>query len=145
MLPTWVGVVSAISLAIIALAAVVVAVASATSALGIRRFTRALEQLAGPAITDVRDLIGAIKSEADALVGSSRDIRLRIVRAADAAEHRLSELDALVEVVQEEVEEAVVDAAATLRNVRRGMSLWQWGRKMLKGNRRDKGGKGRRK
>jgi len=138
MIPTWVGVVSALSLAIIALAAVVVAVASVASALGIRTFTRALEQLAGPAIQDVRLLIGTIKGEADALVGTSRDIRLRIVRAADAAEHRLSDLDALVEVVQDEMEDTALDAAATLRNVRRGLSLWQWGRKMLKGKKKRK-------
>jgi hypothetical protein len=138
MFPTWVGVVSALSLAIIALATLVVAVASVASALGIRKFTRALEQLAGPAISDVRQLIGTIKGEADALVGTSRDIRMRIVRAADAAEHRLSDLDALVEVVQEEMEDTALDAAATLRNVRRGLSLWQWGRKVLKGKKKRK-------
>lgn len=136
MIPTWVGVVSALSLAVIAVAAIVVAVASVAAALGLRTVTRALEQMAGPAIQDVRLLIGTIKGEADALVGASRDIRLRIVRAADAAEARLSELDALVEVVQDEVEDTVVDAAATLRNVRRGLSLWQWGRKVLKGKKK---------
>lgn len=132
----WVGVVSALSLAVIALAAIVVAAASVASALGVRTLVRALEQLAGPAITDVRQLIGTIKGEADALAGTSRDIRLRIVRAADAAEGRLADLDALVEVVQAEVEETALDAAATLRNVRRGLSLWQWGRKALKGRRK---------
>ena len=134
--PSWVGVVSALSLAVIALAALVVAAASIASALGVRTMVRLLEQLAGPAITDVRQLIATIKGEADALAGTSRDIRLRIVRAADAAEARLSDLDALVEVVQEEVEETAIDAAVTLRNVRRGLSLWQWGRKVLKGKRK---------
>jgi len=138
MLPTWVGVVSALSLAIIALAAIVLAVSSVISLLRVHAFVRALEQMAGPAIDDVRQLIGAIKGEADALVGTSRDIRERIVRAADAAEQRLSDLDALVEVVQEEMEETVVDAAATIRNVRRGVSLWQWGRKVLKGKKKKK-------
>ena len=136
MLPPWVGVVSALSLAVIALAALVVAAASIASALGVRTMVRLLEQLAGPAITDVRQLIATIKGEADALAGTSRDIRLRIVRAADAAEARLSDLDALVEVVQEEVEETAIDAAVTLRNVRSGLSLWQWGRKVLKGKRK---------
>ena len=136
MLPSWVGVVSALSLAVIALAALVVAAASIASALGVRTMVRLLEQLAGPAITDVRQLIATIKGEADALAGTSRDIRLRIVRAADAAEARLSDLDALVEVVQEEVEGTAIDAAVTLRNVRRGLSLWQWGRKVLKGKRK---------
>ncbi len=138
MLPTWVGTVSALSLAIIALAAIVLAASSVISVLRMHAFVRALEQMAGPAIDDVRQLIGAIKGEADALVGASRDIRERIVRAADAAEQRLSDLDALVEVVQEEMEETVVDAAATIRNVRRGVSLWQWGRKVLKGKKKKK-------
>jgi len=35
-------------------------------------------------------------------------------------------------VVQEEVETAVLDAAATLRTVRRGLSLLEWGRRTLK-------------
>ncbi len=138
MFPAWVGVVSALSLAVIALAASVVAVASIASALGVRTLVRVLEQLAGPAISDVRQLISTIKGEADALVGTSRDIRLRIVRAADAAEARLTDLDALVEVVQEEVEDTVIDAAVTLQNVRRGLTLWQWGRKVLKGKRKRK-------
>jgi hypothetical protein len=138
MIPAWVGVVSALSLAIIALAAIVVAAASIASVQGIRTFLRVLEHLAGPAISDVRMLIGSIKGEADALVGTSRDIRLRIVRAADAAETRLSDLDALVEMVQDEVEETALDATVALRNVRRGMSLWQWGRKVLKGKRKRK-------
>ncbi len=138
MLPAWVGVVSALSLTVIALAAIVLAVSSVISLLRVHAFVRAIEQMAGPAIDDVRQLIGAIKGEADALVGTSRDIRLRIVRAADAAEQRLSDLDALVEVVQEEMEETVVDAAATIRNVRRGLSLWQWGRKVLKGKKKRK-------
>ena len=136
MIPTWAAVTGAVSLVIIALAVVVVAGASVVSALGVRAFLRALEQLAGPAIGDVRQLIATIKSEADSLVGTSRDIRLRIVRAAEAAETRLTDLDALVEIVQEEVEETALDAAAVMHDVRRGLSLWQWGRKALRRTRR---------
>lgn len=131
-MPTWVGVVTAVSLMVIALATIVVALASVASAVGVRAFLRLLEHLAGPAITDVRQLVGSIRAEADAIVGTSRDIRSRIVRAADAAEARLADLDALVDLVQEEVEETALDAAVALRNVRRGFSLWQWGRKVLK-------------
>jgi hypothetical protein len=136
MLPTWVGVVSAISLAIIAVAALVAAGAILAAALGVRAAVRALKAFAGPAITDVRQLIGSIKIEADALVGTSRDVRHRIVRAADAAEERLTSLDALAEVMQEELEETAVDAAATMRDVRRGLSVWKFGRKLLKGKKR---------
>jgi len=136
MLPTWVGVVSALSLAIIALAALVGAVAIVAAALGIRAAVKALKGYAGPAIADVRQLIGAIKNEADALVGASRDVRHRIVRAADAAEERLTSLDTLAEVMQDEIEETALDAAATMRDVRRGLSVWRWSRKLLKGKKR---------
>jgi len=136
MLPTWVGVVSALSLAIIALAALIGAAAVIAAALGVRAAIKALRNVAGPAIADVRQLIGSIKTEADALVDTSRDIRHRIVRAADAAEERLTDLDALAEVMQEELEETALDAAAMLQNVRRGLSLWKWSRKMLKGKKR---------
>ncbi len=136
MLPAWVGVVSALSLAIIALAALVGAAAIVAAALGIRAAVKALKGYAGPAIADVRQLIGAIKNEADALVGASRDVRHRIVRAADAAEERLTSLDTLAEVMQDELEETALDAAATMRDVRRGLSVWRWSRKLLKGKKR---------
>jgi hypothetical protein len=136
MLPTWVGVVSAISLAIIAVAALVAAGAIIAAALGVRTALKALKGFAGPAIADVRQLIGSIKTEADALVGTSRDVRKRIVRAADAAEERLTSLDALAEVMQEELEETALDAASTMRDVRRGLSVWRWSRKLLKSKKR---------
>lgn len=138
MLPTWVGVVSAVSLAVIALAAIAVAAASVSMAVGTRTLVRSLEQLAGPAISDVRQIIASIKTEADALTGASREIRLKIVRAADVAESRLADLDALVETVQGEMEGSVLDIAATLRQVRRGLSVWRWGSKMFKGKRKRK-------
>jgi hypothetical protein len=131
MFPLWVGVVTALSLAIIAIAVLAVAVAAAIAALAARRLMRTLDLLAGPAVSDVRLLVGTIKSEADALVGTSRDIRRRIVRAADAAEARLTDLDALVELVQEEVEETALEGAAALQGVREGFSLVKWGRRIF--------------
>jgi len=136
MLPTWVGVVSAISLVIIAVAALVAAAGISAAALGVRATVKALKGFAGPALADVRQLIGSIKIEADALVGTSRDVRHRIVRAVDKAEERLTDLDALAEVMQQEIEETALDAAATMRNVRRGLSVWRWSRKLLKGKKR---------
>ena len=136
MLPTWVGVVSAISLAVIAVAALVAAAGISAAALGVRAMVKALKGFAGPALADVRQLIGSIKIEADALVGTSRDVRHRIVSAVDKAEERLTDLDALAEVMQQEIEETALDAAATMRNVRRGLSVWRWSRKLLKGKKR---------
>ncbi len=102
MLPTWVGVVTAVSLVIIALAALAVAATTASAALGMRASLKMLQGLAGPALEDVR-----------------------------AA--RLAELDALVDVVQQEVEAAALDVAATLRTVRRGVSLLDLGRRVVTG------------
>jgi len=119
MIPTWVGVVTAVSLAIIALAAIVVAVSSLGAALGMRAFLQALRRLAGPAVDDARQLVATIRHEAEALAGTSRDVRLRVLRAADAAEARLVEVGALFDVLKEEAEDTALDVVATVRNVRR--------------------------
>ncbi|PYP37211.1 MAG: hypothetical protein DMD46_06325 [Gemmatimonadetes bacterium] len=131
-MPTWTAVVGALSLLALALSAIVIAASAVATALGVRLFLRVLRDLAGPAVGDVRALLASIRTEAEGLVGTSRALRERIVRAADAAEARLNDLDAVVEVVQQEVESTAVDVAATLRTVRRGVSLLEWGRRTLK-------------
>src|SRR6266705_5560230 len=131
MIPSWVAVVTGISLAILALAAIAIALSSVVAVLALRTFLRILEHLAGPAVSDVRQLVGTIRTEAESLVGTSRALRGRIVAAADKAQARLADLDALFEVVQEEVETTVIDVAATVRTVRRGLSLLEWGRRTL--------------
>ena len=136
MIPSWVAVVTGLSLAILALAAIAIALSSVIAVLALRTFLRILEHLAGPAVSDVRQLVATIRTEADSLVGTSRDLRARIVKAADAAEARLADLDALFEVVQEEVETTALDVAATLRNVRRGLSVLEWGRRAIKRRRK---------
>ena len=133
MWPLWVGVVTALSLALIAIAVVAVAVAAAIAAMAAKRLLRTLDLLAGPALSDVRQLVGTIKSEADAIVGTSRDIRGRIVRAADAVEVRLTDLDTLAETVTAEVEATAIDAAAAMAQIREGFSLLKWGRRLLGG------------
>ncbi len=136
MIPTWVAVVTGVSLAILAVAAIVIALSSVIAALGVRSFLHLLRELAGPAVGDVRQLVATIRTEAESLVGTSQDLRGRIVKAADAAEARLADLDALFEVVQEEIESTALDVAATLRNVRRGLSVIEWGRRALKRRRK---------
>src|SRR3989442_13830552 len=117
MVPTWAAVVTAISLAIIALAAIVVAVSSLGAALGMRAFLQALRQLAGPAVDDARQLVATIRHEAEALAGTSRDLRQRVLRAADAAEARLAEVGAMFDVLREEAEDPALDLVPTVRNV----------------------------
>ena len=136
MIPTWVAVVAGISLAVLALAAIAIAVASALAVLAVRAFLALLEGLAGPALGDVRQLVATIRGEAEGLVGTSQELRGRILAAADRAAARLNDLDAVIEVVEEEVESTALDVAATLRTVRRGVSLLEWGRRALKRRRK---------
>src|SRR2546427_9506829 len=98
MIPTWVAVVTGISLAILALAAIVIAAASVVAALGVRGFLRMLHELAGPAVGDVRALVATIRAEAEGLAGTSRGLRQRIVSAADAAAGPPDQPGGLVEV-----------------------------------------------
>jgi hypothetical protein len=134
--PTWVGVLAALSLAVLAGAGVVLAATHLVAARRLEQLARLMEQLAGPAVRDARQLIATIRTEAEALAGTSRELRTRIVKAADAAEARLQDLDALLDVAQEEMESAVLDVAATVRGVRRGFALMDWGRRALKRGRR---------
>lgn len=136
MIPTWFAVVVALSLAVTALATVIFMVAFVLTARRLDRLVSLLEHAAGPAVQDVRQLVATIKGEADSLVGTSRDIRLRIVQAADSAQERLSDLAALLDVVQDEVEETAIDAAATLRDVRRGFRIGRLARRVFKAARK---------
>jgi hypothetical protein len=135
-MPPWVAVVTGVSLAILALAAIAIAVSSIAAARALRTYLRVLEGFTGPAVSDVRQLVATIRGEADSLVGTSRELRGRIIQAADAAEARLANLDALFEVVQEEMEATGLDVAATLRKMRRGLSVFEWGRRAFKRGRK---------
>jgi uncharacterized protein YoxC len=127
-----VGVVIAVSLAIIALAILVVTTAGVAALLRLRALIRALQELAGPAIEDVRQLIGTIRTEVDGLTATSRDLRARVTRAADAAEERLTELNTLIKLVQGEIQTGALAVGALLRAVRHSGVLLDWGRRLLK-------------
>jgi hypothetical protein len=136
MLPTWVGVVTALSLAIIALAALAVAAAVAGTALGMRAALRTLRNLAGPALDDARQMIATIRSEVDAVAATSRDMRGRVVRAADTAEARLVQVNELLSGVQGSLQATILDIAATIRMLLRSISVLDWGRQRLKRGRK---------
>jgi hypothetical protein len=136
MIPTWAAVVSAVSLAVIGIAALAVAAAIFAAQRQFSRLLGTLESHAGPALQDVQRLVAAIRTEAENLTGTSKDLRTRIVHAADAAQARLADLDALLDVIQEEVEGATVDFAATVRTIRRGASVLSLGELLLPSRRK---------
>ncbi|HXQ30167.1 MAG TPA: hypothetical protein VN848_12975 [Gemmatimonadales bacterium] len=126
-MPPWTGVVSAISLTIIALSALAVAAAAVGVALAIRAMIRLLQGKAAPALDDIQHVVATVRGEVDALAATAQSVRARVSQGTDAAAARLAELDALVEVVQNDVRAAAEDLAATLRTVRRAVSLLDWG------------------
>ncbi len=100
------------------------------------RQLRALQQLAGPALDDVRQVIATVRTEVEAVTATSRDVRGRILKAADAAEARLVQVNALLGGVQGSVQATVIDLAATVRMLLRSISLIDWGRERLKRGRK---------
>ncbi len=133
----WAPTVTAIAtvvVALIAVAFVVVALplirqASRTGA-AVERFLNLVQKDSKPLIEDARSMVSEanravikLRAEIDGVVETSQDIRTRVGNAADAAESRLLDLEALLDVVQEEVEETVLDVAAALRTTRRGSTI----------------------
>jgi uncharacterized protein YoxC len=63
------------------------------------------------------------KDEIKELVKTSRGIREEVERGVKRAKRRLEDLEAVVEVVQEEVEETALDVGAALRSARQGAGM----------------------
>ena len=133
----WAPVVTAIAVAIIAVIAlglVMYAVpllrqVSRTSA-ALERFLASIERDARPLLENARSMVSEasqvaskLRSEIDGVIETSHDIRGRVKNAVDATEDRLLDLDALLGVLQEEMEDTVLDVAAALRTTRRGSAI----------------------
>ena len=139
----WVGPTMAISLVIIAGAFLVIAAASAMAA---RQAAREMQQLSrvieslrtdlAPALTAVQAvsgegqrLAGMVGTEAEELVRASRQLR-------EGLKDRLANLEAIYEVLEEEIEDTAVDVAVTLRTFRSGAGWFGRIRRLLGGGRR---------
>ena len=119
MTPGWVPPTVAISLVIIALSFLVIGAVVLFIGLAIKKETsKAKKQLAVVA-ADAKNVLQRLKSEAEGFADLSADARGRLRGAIDTVDGRLKDLDALVEVLQEEVEETAMDVAAMMRTVRR--------------------------
>src|SRR5207244_13414247 len=101
-MPTWVGVLGALSLAVLAAAGVVLAATHLVAARRLEQFARLLEQLAGPAVGDVRQLVATIRTEADGLAGTSSARPARSVQAPHAAAARPQHLASPFRALHEE-------------------------------------------
>jgi uncharacterized protein YoxC len=149
-MPAWVGTVTAISLIVIALSFVAVAVgillairASSKQLSLISHVLTGLDDDLIPAFRSLREvaekskgIVEVFRTEADAIVHTSRRLRRRVRDGADRVEERLQDLDALYEVVHEELEDAALDAATLVRSVRTGTGVFNTIRRFLPGARR---------
>ena len=129
-MPAWVGPTMALSLVVIALAFAAIGVAVTLLARTAIREVRELREEVAPAISAVRritdagaDLSGDIKQEVQEYLATSRAVRRDLERGVYEVKSRLADLDALYEVVHEEVEDTALDVAARVRAVRNGAGM----------------------
>jgi hypothetical protein len=94
------------------------------------REVRELREEVAPAISAVRritdagaDLSGDIRQEVQEYLATSRAVRRDLERGVYQVKSRLADLDALYEVVHEEVEDTALDVAARVRAVRNGAGM----------------------
>jgi uncharacterized protein YoxC len=136
-MPGWIGPTIAISLAVIALAFAVIGLGTAVVALKVSREISGLSKLIArlrgeitPALMAIRrvadtgaDLSDEIRDEAKEYLQVSRGVREDLQKGVRQVKRKLDDLDALYEVVHDEVEETALDVAAGLRSVRNGAGM----------------------
>jgi len=133
----WMGVVMALSLAVIA-GTLIIHVAVTVHTLrrmdrmadSLTRVLEALDRDARPALVSARTaadeagrMAALLRKELEGITGTSESVRGRIERTAASLEDRFLEFETLLDVLQDEVEETVLDVAAALRTTRRGAGV----------------------
>ncbi|MEO8634891.1 MAG: DUF948 domain-containing protein [Gemmatimonadales bacterium] len=134
----WVGPTMAISLAIIALAFVVIAAATALTAKQATSEIQKLSSVLAGLRTDLSPALSAVAlvsgegHKLATLVGTeAEEIVLASRRFREGVNDRIARLDAVYEVLGEEVEETALELAVTLRRVRSGAGWFGMLRRLL--------------
>jgi uncharacterized protein YoxC len=143
--PGWVGPTMAISLAIIALSFIGIAagvlLAAFKVAAQVKRLGDTVTGMQGDiqkTIGGVRrlteqgqDLLVLVRHEAGAYAETGKRLRRKVTKGIDHVEERLQDLEALYDIVHDEVEDTALDVAATLRSARRGQGTLGRVRRLL--------------
>ena len=119
MTPGWVGPTVAISLVIIAASFLVMGSVVLLAGLAIKKEKSNVKKQLAVVAADAKTVLTRLKGEVEGFADLSAEARGRLRGAIDTVDGRLKDLDALVEVLQEEVEETAIDVAAMVRTVRR--------------------------
>jgi len=136
MTPSWVGPTIAISLVVIAASFLVIGAVTLLIGLALRRQSAAVRAQIAAVTADARTVTARFRHELEGFADLSVEARAKLRGALDTVDGRLQDLDALVEVLQEEAEETALDAAAFVRTVRRTGGLIGTARKALRRRRR---------
>jgi uncharacterized protein YoxC len=148
--PSWVGPTVAIALVIIALSFVSVAVALVVvlsrllqPLLELSRVIHNLQDDLAWSVKGMRqltdqsqELLALVRQEAGAFAHAGRRLRRQVVKGADRIQAKLEDLEALYDVVHDEVEDTALDVAAALRTVRQGNGVLGRIRRLLVSRRR---------
>lgn len=70
---------------------------------------------------NIEAVSGVLRDEVSRLGASVGQLSERVDQASDRMEERIEEFNALIEVIQDEAENAFIDTASTARGMRRGM------------------------
>ncbi len=146
----WPAVLTAVSTFVIAAAVLVLMVALVvvlrrltTLSASVTRLVETVDRDARPAIESVRrtaeeaNRLGmAIRSEVEGFAATSKRLRDRVERTSRALEERFTELETLLDILQDELEDTVLDLAAVMRTTRRGAGLFQAARRVILGRNR---------
>ncbi len=148
--PVWVGPVTAISLAVMAVALVALVGGVLLTLMRLRqpieRMTELMQGLQGDlgeTLGNVRrlteqgqDVLTVVRQEAGSYAQVGRRLRRQVLRGADRIQARLEDLESLYDVVHEEVEDTALDVAAALRSARSGNGMLGRVRRLLVPGRR---------
>lgn len=119
---------------IIALAIIVIGVVAIYAALKVRGMIKRIRGDFDPAIRNLtaaseqaKAISGTLRRNVDELSGTVSQTNQKVLRATEAAETRLAELNALLTVVQREAEEVFVRTASAVRGVQVGAGALRGG------------------
>lgn len=129
-MPGWIAPTVAISLLVIALSFLAIGIAVALMARTAIRQLTSVKEAIEPAVASLKriteagaDLSGDIKEELQEYLATSRALRHDLERGVRQVKGRLADLDALYEVVHDEVEDTALDVVAGVRSVKSGAGM----------------------
>ena len=135
-MPPWVGPTVALSLVVIATSMLVLGGVVLAIGLGLRKARRDIGTKLALFTADAKAATTRLRTEVEGFADLSGETRIKLRRAVAKVEDRLSDLDALVEVLQEEAEETALDVAALVRTARHPLSVFGVARAALRARRR---------